>query len=89
MLHMTKRRKTLLWAGLVLSVPATLYAGASFVFYAWLNAAEPERWPADRAAPWAYSALALAVLFLVIFLYCLISLIKESNRKYREEQNAT
>ena len=86
---MTKRRKILLWFGLVLSIPATYYAGSSVVFYAWLNAAEPERWPADRAALWSYSALAITVLLLGLFIYCVVSLVKEANRKYREEQNAT
>jgi hypothetical protein len=86
---MTKRRKILLWVALVLSVPATFYAGGSVVFYAWLSAAAPERWPPDRAAHWTYSALALTVLFLGLFIYCVVSLIREANRKYREEQNAT
>jgi len=58
----------------------------SFVFYAWLNAAEPERWPAEKAAVWAYSSLAFAIIFLAVFIYCVVSLIKEANRKYREEQ---
>lgn len=70
-------------------MPATYYAGNSVVFYAWLSAAEPTRWPPDRAALWVYSALALTVLFLGLFIYCVVSLIKQANRKYREEQNAT
>ena len=86
---MTKRRKILLWVALVLSVPATYYAGVSVVLYAWLSTAEPERWPPDRAALWTYSALALTVLFLGLFIYCVVSLVREANRKYREEQNAT
>ncbi len=86
---MTKRRKIFLWGALVLSVPATYYAGVSVVFYAWLSAAEPERWPPNRAALWTYSALALTVLFLGLFIYCVVSLVREANRKYREEQNAT
>ena len=31
----------------------------------------------------------LAALFLGLFVYCLVSLIKEANRSYREERNAT
>ena len=46
------RRKVYTWIALVLSIPAALYAGLSVIFYAWLNAAEPERWPADRAGLW-------------------------------------
>lgn len=86
---MTKRRKILLWLGLVVSLLATGYAGTSFIFYAWLSAAAPERWPPERAALWAYSALGLAILFFGLFVYCVVSLIKEANRQYREEQNAT
>lgn len=80
---MTKR-KIFLWTGLVLSIPAAFYTGGGFVYYVWLNAAQPERWPAERAAPWAYSHLILAVFFLGLFIYCVFSLIREANRKYRE-----
>lgn len=86
---MGKRRRVLLWLGLVLSVPAGGYAGVCVVFYAWLSAAEPERWPPGRAAIWAYSSLGFAVFFLALFIYCLVALIREANRQYRQEQNAT
>ncbi|KPJ88263.1 MAG: hypothetical protein AMJ53_17105 [Gammaproteobacteria bacterium SG8_11] len=86
---MTKRRKIFLWLGLVVSLLAGGYAGMNFIFYAWLSAAAPERWPPERAALWAYSALALAILFFVFLVYCAVSLVKEANRQYREEQNAT
>jgi hypothetical protein len=86
---MMKRRKILLWLGLVMSLLVTGYAGASFIFYAWLSAAAPERWPTERAALWAYSALALAILFFGFLVYCVVSLVKEANRQYRDEQNAT
>jgi hypothetical protein len=86
---MSKRRRILLWLGLVLSVPAGGYAGLCVGFYAWLSAAEPERWPSARAAVWAYSSLGFAVLFLALFIYCLVALIREANRQYRQEQNAT
>ncbi len=86
---MTRRKKILLWLGLVVSVPAAGYAGISVIFYSWLNAAEPERWPTEKAAVWAYSALALTIVFLGLFGFCLVSIIKEANRKYREQHNAT
>jgi uncharacterized membrane-anchored protein len=86
MLLMTKRRKILTWLGLVLSLPAASYAGVSVIFYAWLNAAEPERWPSERAGLWSGVAAVLALLFLALFVYCLASLIGEANRRYREEQ---
>jgi len=86
---MTKRRKILLWFGLVLSVPATGYAAISVIFYSWLSAAEPERWPADKAAVWAGSALAVTIIFFGLFIYCLVSLISNANKEYREKQNTT
>jgi flagellar biogenesis protein FliO len=78
-----------MWLGLVLSLPVSGYAGVNFIFYSLLNAAEPERWPSARAGGWAFSALALAILFFSLFVYCLVSLIRDANRKYREKQNAT
>ena len=86
---MTRRRKIATWVALVLSVPAAGYAGTSVMFYAWLNAAEPARWPAERAAPWVYSALALTVLFIALFVYCVVSLVRDANKTYQRERNAT
>ena len=71
---------------MVLSLPATYYSGVSVIFYSWLNAAEPERWPAEKAGLWAGGALILTILFISIFIYCVASLIKDANKKYREEQ---
>jgi O-antigen/teichoic acid export membrane protein len=85
---MTKRRKWLTWLGLFLSLLAASYAGVSFIFYSWLSAAEPEHWPPERASVWAFGAFALAILFFGLFVYCLVSLIRETNRRYREEQKA-
>jgi len=85
---MTRRRKLFLWTGLALSIPAAGYAALSFVFYSWLSAAEPERWPPGRAGVWAGGAAILALAFLALFIYCLVSLVKEANRAYREEESA-
>ena len=63
--------------------------GISAIFYSWLNAANPERWPAEKAGLCAGGAAILTILFLALFIYCLVALIKEVNRKYRDEQNAT
>ena len=84
---MSPRHRKLLWAGLILSVPAGGYAAVSVVFYAWLSAASPDRWPPDRAGLWVAVALFFAVLFFVLFVYCLVSLIRDANRRYREEQS--
>ena len=70
---------------MLLSLPATYYAGVSVIFYSWLNAAEPDHWPAERAGLWAGSALVLTIIFIALFIYCLVSLIKETNRKYKEK----
>jgi len=78
---MTKRRKILLWVGLILSLPLSAYAGLCVVFYAWMNAAEPERWPSEKAAIWVYSSLTLACCLFLLFCYCLVSLIKNQNRE--------
>lgn len=82
---MTGRTKLLLWLGVIVSLPAGGYAAMCVVFYSWLNAADPARWPAARASIWAYSSLAFAVLFLGLFIYCLASLIKGANRQYHDE----
>jgi hypothetical protein len=86
---MTNRRKLFTWLGLFLSLPAAGYAGVSFIFYSWLSAAEPERWPPERAGVWAFGALALAIIFLGLFVYCIVSLIREANRRHRESQKTT
>jgi hypothetical protein len=53
----------------------------SVITYAWLNAAQPDRWSSERVGLWAYSALSLAVLFAGLLVYCVVSLIKDANRK--------
>ena len=83
---MTTKKKILLWIGIVSSLPAIYYSVMSAIFYAWLNAAEPERWPADKAAVWVYGSIALAVLFISLFVYCVVSLVKDSKRNYDAEQ---
>ena len=83
---MTKRRKVLLWIGVVISIPATGYAGISVIFYFCLNAANPDKWPAAKAGLWAGSALFLTVIFFGLFVYCVRALVKEANREYRVEK---
>lgn len=80
------RGKPLLWLGLLLSVPLALYAGFSAIYYAWLNAAAPERWPAERAMTWAGGAFLAFLAFFLLFIFCLISLIKQSNRANKLEE---
>ena len=75
---MTKRRKIFLWVGLCLSLPAAAYAGTSFIYYAWREASAS-----------SFVALALAVALIAVFIYCVVALVREANRAYREERNAT
>ena len=86
---MNLRKKMMLWLGLVFSLPAAGYAAISVVYYAWLNAADPDRWPNEKAAIWVIGALVLTIAFSILFIYCLIALIKEANRSYREEQKGS
>lgn len=74
---------------MALSLPAAGYTGMSVIFYAWLAAAEPERWPAERSTVWVYSLLALTVLFSVIFIYCVVSLVRDANNDAPSKRNAT
>jgi hypothetical protein len=78
---MARNFKTpLLWLGLVVSAPASLYSCSGVVFYSWLNAAEPDRWPTERAAIWVLIAAALTALFLGLFIYCMASLRKVASK---------
>ncbi|MGE5242516.1 MAG: hypothetical protein ACM3NI_12800 [Bacteroidota bacterium] len=89
MLQHDETKKNIVVAGLGCIAACRRLCRHKLHFYAWLSAAAPERWPPERAALWAYSALALACLFFGFFVYCVVSLIKEANRQYREEQSAT
>ena len=85
---MTIQKKILMWFGLIISLPAAGYAVMGFIFYSWLNAAEPERWPTAKAVIWSFGSLSIAILFLILFVYCLVSIIKNSNKISKEEQSA-
>ncbi len=78
-----RARRFALWLGLVVSLPAAAYLAVACVFYAWLNAAEPERWPAERAAWWVGGSALLAMVCLAVFIACLVSLVRGSNRGAR------
>lgn len=86
---MTKRKKAMFWVGVISGLPGLVYFFTAAIFYAWLNAAEPERWPPEKAAIWAGGSLLLAIVFAIYFGYSIFSLIRESNRKYREQNKAT
>lgn len=86
---MVSRRQLLLYLGLIVSFPAAGYAAMSCASYAWLNAAEPDRWTAEKAGLWFGGAAALTVLFLALFVYCLVSLIRSANKAHRERGSST
>jgi hypothetical protein len=54
---MTRAQKVGCWLGAVVSLVAAGYFGTSVVFYAWLSAAEPDRWPSDRAAIYDFGSI--------------------------------
>ena len=84
-----KRKTLILWLGLIISAPAAFYSAMSVVFYSWLNAAEPERWPVEKVTIWAGGSLLLTIIFFSVFVYSIVSLVKMANNKYREQQNKT
>ena len=83
---MSKKRKIWLWIGMVASVPLGLYAFLCVIFYAWKNAADPVNWPSEKAAVYCYSSLAITFVFLGLFIYCMVALIKNENREHSESQ---
>jgi hypothetical protein len=75
---MTKRRKALLWVGLCLSLPGAAYAGVSFIYYTWREFSAS-----------SFVAMLFTAALAAVFIYCLVALIREANRAYRDERNAT
>jgi hypothetical protein len=73
------------WIGVLIGLPASIYFFMCVIFYAWLNAANPERWPSERAGIWAGGSLVLALLFLAYFIWSLVGFIRSSNAKYRSK----
>jgi len=85
---MTKKVKIFRWICVLGALPAAYYALSASIFYAWLNAYDPEKYPAEEVAFQAYSYFALTVTLVILFLYCVISLIKERNKNRKEKENA-
>ena len=82
---MSSRRKLLLCLGAILSLPAAGYSVLGFVFYAWRESLTQR---ASENAILAFGALTLAVLFILLFVVCVVALIKGANRGFREKQHA-
>jgi uncharacterized membrane protein len=83
---MSNKRKIWLWVGMVASVPVRLYAFLCVIFYAWKNAADPINWPSEKVAVYYYSSLAITSVFLGLFIYFLVTLIKNKNTEHFESQ---
>ena len=84
--RMSRRRKVTLWLGLCLSLPAAAYASLGFVYFVWLEGMK--QWPTGQANLMALGALAFAVTCGGVFIYCLVSLIREAAEAHREKQRA-
>ena len=86
---MSKRKKIFLWCCALAGLPAAGYFLMCAIFYAWLNAADPIRWPSLKAGIWSGGSLLLSITFLALFIYSVVKLIKENNQNYRCARNAT
>ena len=75
---MTRRRKTILWLGLCLSLPGAAYASLGFVYFMWLG--DLQQGPAGSAGMFAFGSVALAVACAGIFIHCLLSLVRSARR---------
>ncbi len=76
------KKKIFYYIGIIVSAIACWEAFWAAIFYAWMNA--NGSWSAEKAAPWAYGALALSGLFFILFVFFIIKVIK-----LRKVQNAT
>jgi hypothetical protein len=85
----SKRKNIILWVGALFGLPVSGYFLMCAVFYAWLNASAPSRWPPLKAEVWSGGSLLLSVTFCVFFIYSVINLVKHNNKKYRAILNAT
>ena len=74
-------RKTLGCLGSAVAFALSAYAAVGFFYYAWRNAAAPAEWPTRKATIWAYSSLALSVIFLAACVVCLLYATRTGSRK--------
>jgi len=80
---MSMQHRISLWLGLILSVSAALYFATAVVFYTWMNASSPGRWPADKAGLWIGGSFAFFLLSLAVFGYCGYAIIRDWRRHSR------
>jgi hypothetical protein len=64
----------------IVSLLAAGYAVMAAVFYGWLSAVEPDRWPPGRTNFMVYSCMVHAVLFLVFLVASIVMLFRSAER---------
>ena len=82
-----KRKTIILIIAFIISVPATYYASVSVIFYLWLNAAEPERWPVLKTTIWAGGSLIIALISICACIYSAVKLLSIINTLTNEKHN--
>ena len=80
---MTKKKKILLWFGLILSVPAGGYSALSVIFYSWLQASQ--QWSTLKASIWVVGSVIFTGFFVYLFFHCLFALTKEDKSLNEQE----
>ena len=81
---MTKTRIILLFIGATISLPASIYAFMSVVLYSWLEGSQ--QWTAEKTAIWAIGSLILCIVFLIIFIVCIVKAVRGINKNYAEKK---
>lgn len=84
--QMTNKGIAVLWVCGIVSLLASIYLMISFQFYAWLDATR--HWPTEKAAIWAYSSLALCVIFFIVFIVCVVKAVRATNENFRKTQSS-
>ena len=77
---MTGTKEILVCIGVLGAPFASGHCFIGIFYYAWLSAADPANWPQMRATIWASISLALAIIFLGLFIQCLRCLTKAPNK---------
>lgn len=60
--------------GVVTCAVLSFYAFWSAIYYAWMNA--NGSWTADKAAPWTFGSLTIAIVFFILFIYFIVKMVK-------------
>jgi len=58
-------------------LPATYIVGTRFIYFSWLNAYDPEKYSVETIGFQVYSSLALTIMLIVVFIYCVVTLIRK------------